>query len=86
MWRLWGLQGGCNECTAVKKNSVSLPGRERKRKVVKGEMEMWEEMLRNRMCCVDGAEFSAARQTLLPFGYACVCGVGVHRECEKEGM
>lgn len=27
-WRMWGLQGCCNECTAVKKNSVSLPGRE----------------------------------------------------------
>jgi len=25
---MWGLQGCCNECTAVKKNSVSLPGRE----------------------------------------------------------
>lgn len=24
---MWGLQGSCNECTAVKKDSVSLPGR-----------------------------------------------------------
>ena len=24
-----GVQGFCNECTAVKKNSVSLPGRMR---------------------------------------------------------
>lgn len=29
VWRMWGLQSCCNECTAVKKNSVSLPGRER---------------------------------------------------------
>lgn len=42
--RMWGLQGCCNECTAVKKNSVSLPGRERN-KGGGGEREMWEEML-----------------------------------------
>lgn len=41
---MWGLQGCCNECTAVKKNSVSLPGRERN-KGGGGEREMWEEML-----------------------------------------
>lgn len=42
--RMWGLQGCCNECTAVKKNSVSLPGRERN-KGGGGKRETWEEML-----------------------------------------
>lgn len=42
-----GRKRGCyNECSAVKKNSVSLPGREREIKVVGGGgEEVWEEML-----------------------------------------
>jgi len=31
VWRAWELQGFCNECAAVKNNSVSLPGRGRKK-------------------------------------------------------
>lgn len=68
-----GARGGCGGCRVVVMNVLQLkrilchfPG-EREIKVVAGEREMWEEMLGNRMCCVDGAEFFAARRTLLPF-------------------
>ncbi len=67
-----GLYGGCGGCRVVVMNVLQLkrilchfPG-EREIKVVEGEREMWEEMLRNRMCCVDGAEFFAAVKTLHP--------------------
>lgn len=69
-WERMEDVGGCAlvvmNVPPVKKNSVSLPQRGRNKGGGGEREEMWEEMLRERMCCVDGAEFSAAGQTLLP--------------------